>query len=396
MQSRSPVYLDANATTPIDHRVAEAERRAASLGNASSRDHHFGWDAAEAVETARWRVAELIGASCPEIAFTSGATEGVNLALKGFALAVKARGGAEARIVTCAAEHASVLETCRQLQRLLAVQVDYLPVDPRGRLHPPALAQRLLPGRPTVVAVMFANNETGTLQPVREIADVAHRAGALFFCDITQAASKMPVHVHDMGIDLAAFSSHKMYGPKGVGAFFMRSGGPKIDLEALITGGGQERGLRAGTLNVTGIVGFGEACRIAVEDMEGDSARVRQLRDRLEHTLLEKLPDVWVNGDTANRLSNTSNLGFGGLDARTLIRDMHDVAVSTRSACASGEAGPSHVLKAMGLTDDHAYSSVRFSLGRFTTTAEIDHAIERVLASVRRMRAHASNLAEAR
>ena len=384
----SPVYLDANATTPLDPRVAEVTGQAAAalFGNASSRDHAFGWDASEAVECSRSAVAESIGARSAEVTFTSGATESVNSALKGFALAARARGEARPHIVSCVAEHPCVLDTCAQLHRLGAADVDFLPVDRRGRIGPDALARLPLAGRPTLVAIMLANNETGTLQSVPAIAEAVHRAGGLLFCDLTQAAGKMPVDVHESGIDLAAFSSHKLYGPKGVGALFVRSGEPRIDLEPLITGGGQERGLRAGTLNAPGIVGFGEACRIAMEDLDTDVPRMRQLRDRFEETILELLPDVWVNGDTANRLCNTSNMGFAGLDGRALIREMNDIAASTRSACASAGSGPSHVLKAMGLTDDEAYSSVRFSLSRFTTFEEIDRAIDRIVTSVPRMR----------
>ncbi len=238
---------------------------------------------------------------------------------------------------------------------------------------------------------MLANNEIGNIHPVRQVAEFAHAAGALFFSDITQAAGKIPVDVRAMGIDLAAFSAHKLYGPKGVGALFIRSGEPRIELEPLIVGGGQERGLRAGTLNVPGIVGFGEACRIAKLEMAEESKRVGRLRDKLENSLLAEIPDIWINGDRQNRLPNTTNIGFRGVDARTLIRDMHDIAVSTKSACSSGQPGPSHVLKAIGLTDDEAYSCIRFSLGRFTTEQEIDYAIAKVVASVRKLRASTSS-----
>jgi cysteine desulfurase len=295
-------------------------------------------------------------------------------------------------MITCATEHEAVLETCGRIQWLWGGQVDRLPVDRAGRLAPDVLARRLTPARPTLVAVMLANNETGTIQPIDELAATAHAFGAFFFCDLTQAVGKIPVDVRASGIDLAAFSAHKLYGPKGVGALFVRGGEPKIELEPLITGGGQERGLRAGTLNVPGIVGFGEACRIAAAEMAEDSVRVERLRDRLEQALLVGLPDTWVNGDTAHRLPNTTSIGFGGLDARILIRDMHDVAVSTRSACSSGSAGPSHVLTSMGLTDDEAYASIRFSLGRFTTEADIDYAISRVLSSAQKLRSHGASV----
>jgi cysteine desulfurase len=261
-----------------------------------------------------------------------------------------------------------------------------MPVDRGGRIDLEELARALKAGETGLVALMLANNDTGTVQAVRKIADMAHDAGALFFSDLTQAAGKIPVDVRREGIDLAAFSAHKMYGPKGVGGLFIRGGEPRIELEPLIVGGGQERGVRGGTLNVPGIVGFGEACRIAQLEMTQDAERVGQLRDKLEAALLAELPDIWINGDRDNRLPNTGNIGFAGVDARTLIRDMHDIAVSTRSACSSGNHGPSHVLKAMGLTDEQAYSCVRFSFGRFTTEEEIDYTIRKVIASVTKLR----------
>jgi cysteine desulfurase len=237
-----------------------------------------------------------------------------------------------------------------------------------------------------LVALMAANNEIGTIHPVRAISRITHAAGALFLCDITQAVGKLPVDVRADGIDFAAFSAHKMYGPKGVGALYVRGGDPPIELEPLIAGGGQERGLRGGTLNVPGIVGFGEACRIASAVMVEETGRVRKLRDRLEEAILSEVPDTWVNGDRVNRICNTSNIGFRGVDGRALIRDMHDIACSTRAACSSGAPGPSHVLKAIGLTDEDAYSCIRFSLGRFNTEEEIDYVIHKVIRSVHKLR----------
>ena len=239
-----------------------------------------------------------------------------------------------------------------------------------------------------LVSLMLANNEIGTVHAVEDVSAVAHSVGALLFSDISQAVGKMPVDVKALGIDLAAFSAHKIYGPKGVGALYIRSGQPEIKLQPLIVGGGQERGLRGGTLNVPGIVGFGEACRIAKEEMGTDIPRMQRLRDKLEAALFADLPDIWINGDLENRLCNTSNIGFRGVDARTLIRDMHDIACSTKSACSSGDPGPSHVLKAIGLTDEEAYSCIRFSLGRFTTEEEIDYAIGKIVGSVRKLRKH--------
>jgi cysteine desulfurase len=349
-------------------------------GNPSSQDHVFGWRAAEAVEDARRSVAGLIHSDPSEIVFTSGATESINLALKGWAQAQQ-----RPTIVTAGAEHEAVLETCRQLRANLGVQVKYLAVDGGGHIDPAQLSDAVQAAETCLIALMLANHETGTVLPLHKYTPKTSRDGALLFTDLTQAVGRVPVDVRADGMDLAAFSAHKLYGPKGVGALFIR-GGPGVGLEPLIVGGGQERGLRAGTLNVPAIVGFGEACRLAQLEMEQESERVGPLRDRLEQALLEELPDVWINGAGGNRLPNTSNLGFGGVDARTLIRDLHDIAVSTRSACSSGSPGPSPVLKAMGLSDDQAYSCVRFSLGRFTTGEDIEYTIEHVVSSVNKLR----------
>jgi cysteine desulfurase len=366
---KSPIYLDNNATTPVDERVLTRMLPYFSelFGNAASRDHAFGWDAAEAVDEARSHVANLINAQPQEIFFTSGATESIWSALER-ATTVKKTG----RLITCLTEHQAVLETCHALEKSGPIQADYLPVDGAGRVERDALATSLEPGA-AVLALMVGNNEIGTIHPLREVASMAHASGVCFFSDLTQAVGRIPVDVYAEGIDLAAFSAHKIYGPKGSGALFVR-------------GGGQERGLRAGTLNVPGIVGFGEACRIAMEEMNEESLRVGRWRDKLEQVLLGELEDIWINGDKESRLPNTTNIGFRNVDARTLIRDMHDIAVSTRSACSSGSTGPSHVLKAIGLTDDEAYSCIRFSLGRFTTQKEIDYTIEKVIVSVRKLR----------
>jgi cysteine desulfurase len=377
------IYLDNNATTPVDPRVVDvaSHHLRNTYGNSSSRDHAFGWNAAEAVEEARGHVAELINAKPIEITFTSGATESVNCSLKGIGLRTKAR-----HAFTCASEHESVLEGCRAGEAGSSLRVEYFPLTRNGQIQTTAAVDDLETGETAFVSVMLANTELGNIYPIQELARTAHNASALFFSDITQAIGKIPVDVRALGIDLAAFSAHKLYGPKGVGALFIRSGEPKIELEPLIVGGGQERGLRAGTLNVPGIVGFGEACRIAKLEMNEEAERVGKLRDKLENVLLAELPDIWINGDRGNRLPNTSNIGFCGVDARTLIRDMHDIAVSTKSACSSGDPGPSHVLKAIGLTDDEAYSCIRFSLGRFTTEREIDYTIEKVISSVQKLR----------
>jgi len=366
---KHPIYLDCNATTPVDERVLTRMLPYFSeqFGNAASRDHAFGWDAAEAVEEARDHVAALVNARPQEIVFTSGASESISCALRQ-AIGLKR----PRRLITCLIEHETVLGTCRALETRNSIEIDYLAVDSSGRIQEQALAACLEP-EAAVLALMFSNNEIGNIHPLREAASIARTKGISVFSDITQAAGKIPIDVYADGIDLAAFSAHKIYGPKGIGALFIR-------------GGQQEGGAKTGTLNVPGIVGFGEACRLAKLELREEAERTKQLRDKLEQTLLAELPDIWLNGDRKDRLPNTSNIGFRGVEARTLIRDMHDVAVSTRSACSSGSAGPSHVLKAIGLTDDEAYSCVRFSLGRFTTEEEINYAIEKVIASVKKLR----------
>ena len=366
---KPPIYLDYNATTPVDERVLSRMLPYFSegFGNPASRDHSYGWDAAEAVDEARDHVAALINAQPQEIVFTSGATESISCALQ--RVTGLRRPG---RLITCLTEHEAVLETCRALEMSGAIQIDYLPVDSSGRIQSQALTT-CLELEASVLALMIGNNEIGSIHPLREAASIAHGRNVCVFSDITQAVGKIPVDVYADGIDLASFSAHKIYGPKGIGALFTR-------------GGGLERHSRAGTLNVPGIVGFGEACRLAKRELQGEAERIEKLRDKLEQTLSAEIPEVWINGDKQDRLPNTSNIGFRGVDARTLIRDMNDIAVSTRSACTSGSAGPSHVLKAIGLTDDEAYSCIRFSLGRFTTEEDIGYALERVIASVKKLR----------
>ena len=379
------VYLDYNATTPVDPRVCSAMLASLSdsYGNASSREHAWGWDAADAVEQARSIVADCVGARPSEIVFTSGATEALNTAIRGF---VGYEGWANKKIVVAATEHQAVLAPCFRLAERTGVEVALLRVDLQGRVDLEELERTLDSTKRTLVAIMAVNNETGTVQPVLEVARVIREAGSMFLCDVTQALGKMGLDVHASGIDLAALSAHKICGPKGGGALFVRRGEPEIDLAPLVVGGGQEHGLRGGTLNVPAIVGFGEACRIVREEWKEEAIRVARLRDRLEQELLTGLSDIWINGDRQNRIPNTSSIGFRGVDARALIRDMHDIAVSTRAACSSGAASPSHVLKAIGLTDDEAYSCIRFSLGRFTTEKEIDYTIDKVIASAHKLR----------
>lgn len=376
------IYLDHNATTPLDPRVRERmmpflERE---YGNPASRDHTFGWNAADAVEEARYHVAELINAGPLEIVFTGGATEAINLALKGLTGAPRAL---VKRLITSPTEHEAVLGVCRQLAKQAGVAVEYSPVDWCALTSESDLARALADGAGGLVAIMAANNEIGTINPIRELAAIAHAAGALFFTDATQAVGKIPVDVRETGVDLLAFSAHKIYGPKGVGALFVRAGEPRIELEPVIVGGGHERGLRAGTLNVAGIVGFGEACRLAKLELEEEAERIAALRDAFEARLRDGIPRLVVNGADASRLPNTTSVVVSGEDARILLRAAWSVAASTKSACASGDAAPSHVLTAIGLSAQDAYSTVRFSLGRFTTRADVDDAAARFIAAVR-------------
>lgn len=350
-------------------------------GNPSSREHVFGWDAAEAVEEARFEVAGLINAKPNEIVFTGSATESLFLALQGyFRSAPYSRG-----IVASTAEHDAVLAACRDLEGMGA-SVGYLAVDGLCRIAAENLESTLAASGAGLACLIAANNETGTLLPIRECAASAHSHGALLLIDAAQALGKTPLDADADGFDMAAFSAHKIHGPKGIGALYLKGGPEAAALRPPMPGGGQESGMRGGTPNVPAIVGFGEACRLAKAEMEEESQRLWFLRDRLEASLADSVPGIRVNGDPVNRLPQTSNLLFPGVDARTLVRDMHQVAVSTRSACSSGANGPSHVLKAMGLSDEDAFASVRFSLGRLTTEEEIDRAAAIAAASYRRLR----------
>jgi cysteine desulfurase len=370
-----PVYLDYNATTPVDSRVLEEMLPYFSqhFGNAASRSHAFGWEAEEAVNYAREQVAQLIGAEPKEIIFTSGATESDNLALKGVFEMYASKGN---HIITVKTEHKAVLDACKHLEKLGA-DITYLNVNRDGLIDLTELENSIKPAT-ILVAVMYANNETGFIQPIREISAIAKKHGVLFFTDATQATGKIPVNVNEDGIDLMAFSAHKMYGPKGVGALYVRRKNPRVKVTAQIDGGGHERGMRSGTLNVPGIVGFGKACELCRIEMKKETERIKSLRDRLENELL-KQEGIVVNGKRENRLYNVSNLSFkypGGESIMPAIQK--NIAVSSGSACSSASPEPSHVLKAMGLEDEQAHSSLRFSLGRFTTDEEIDYTIDEV------------------
>ncbi|WP_304065810.1 IscS subfamily cysteine desulfurase [Pedobacter glucosidilyticus] len=378
----TPIYLDNNATTPMDPRVLEAMLPyfTQKFGNAASRNHPFGWVAEEAVDYAREQVAKLIGASEKEIIFTSGATESDNLAIKGVYEMYKDKGN---HIITLTTEHKAVLDTCKHLEKLGA-QVTYLEVESDGLVDLQKLEAAMTP-QTILVSVMYGNNEIGVIQPIKEISAIAHKHGALFFSDATQAVGKIPVNVNEDGIDLMAFTGHKMYGPKGVGALYVRRKNPRVKVTSQMDGGGHERGMRSGTLNVPGIVGFGKACELCQLEMEQDAKRLSALRDKLENSLLE-LEESYVNGNKANRLPHTTNISFKYVEGEGLMMAMKDMAVSSGSACTSASLEPSYVLKNLGLSDDLAHSSIRFGLGRFTTEEEVDFAIENTKKAVNHLR----------
>jgi cysteine desulfurase len=378
-----PIYLDFHATTPVDPRVLEAMLPYFSehFGNAASRTHSYGWKADAAVETARRQVAGLLGASAKEIVFTSGATESNNLAIKGAARARHARGN---HIVTVTTEHKAVLDSCKRLEHD-GFEITRLGVAADGRVDLDALRDAVT-DRTVLVSVMAANNEIGVLQPIAEIAAIAHERGALMHSDAVQAVGKVPFDVGELPVDLASITAHKIYGPKGVGALYVRRGGARVELEPLFDGGGHERGLRSGTLNVTGIVGLGKACDIARSEMAADRSRLAALRDRLLAGLRAAVPDVHVNGSLEHRLPNNLNVSFPGVSGESLLVGIDDLCVSAGSACSSGSEEPPYVLVALGLDPDLARASLRFGLGRSTTEEEIDYAAEKVARVVRQLR----------
>ena len=369
-----PIYLDNCATTPMDESVLDSMLPFFTkyFGNAASHSHAYGWQAEEAVKQAREQVAELIGATENEIVFTSGATESDNLALKGIFESHKTKGN---HIITVKTEHKAVLDSCAHLEKNGA-EVTYLPVNRNGLIDLDEL-ENSIKSTTILIAVMYANNETGVIQPIKEISRIAHKNQILFFTDATQAIGKIPIKVIEDDIDLMAFSAHKMYGPKGAGALFVRRKNPRVKLIAQIDGGGHERGMRSGTLNVPAIVGFGKSAQLCQTEMEDDAANTRRLRNKLEQELL-KTKRVFINGDLKHRLPNVSNMSFANKNAVQLISTLSkDIALSSGSACTSGSHEPSFVLKAMDLTDQEAYSTLRFGLGRFTTEEEIDYTIRR-------------------
>jgi cysteine desulfurase len=378
-----PIYMDNNSTTRVDPRVLEAMLPYFSeeYGNAASRTHVFGLKAAEAVEEARERIAALIGASAREIVFTSGATESNNLAIKGAAAMYRRKGD---HIVTCVTEHRAVLDPCRRLEGE-GFRVTFLPVDEHGRVTPAQVAEALT-DQTILVSVMAANNEIGNLQPVRDIGRLCKERGVLFHCDAVQAVGKVPVDVEEMGIDLLSLSAHKIYGPKGVGALYVRRRDPAVRLEPLLDGGGHERRMRSGTLPVPLIVGFGAACELCGKEMTAEAERLTRLRERLRQSIMGRLDEVYLNGHPTERLSGNLNLSFAYVQGDALMMNLREVALSSGSACTSAESEPSYVLRAIGRSDDLAHGSLRFGLGRFTTEEEVDYVGDAVVRAVRHLR----------
>ncbi len=383
MAVKLPIYMDYHATTPVDPRVLEAMLPYFTLnfGNAASRNHSFGWTAEEGVENARAQIARLVGASPKEIIFTSGATESNNLAIKGVAEMYREKGN---HIITQVTEHKAVLDTCKRLEKA-GCEVTYLHVEKDGRINLDDLRRAITP-KTILISIMYANNEIGVVQPIAEIGKLAKEKGVFFHVDGVQAVGKIPVDVQKDNIDLLSISAHKLYGPKGVGALYVRRRNPRVQLAAIIDGGGHERGMRSGTLNVTGIVGFGKACELCQNEMAEESERLRRLRDRLKENFFGKLDEIFINGSLEHRLPHNMNISFAYVEGESLLMGINDVAVSSGSACTSATLEPSYVLKALGVGEDLAHTSIRFGLGRFTTQEEVDYVAERVIETVVRLR----------
>ena len=378
-----PIYMDNHATTPVDPRVLEEMLPyfTDKFGNAASRNHSFGWAGEEAVETARERIAKLIGATSKEIIFTSGATESDNLAIKGVAEMYREKGN---HIITAVTEHKAVLDTCKRLEKY-GFRVTYMPVQKDGLVDLDDL-KRAMDDKTILVTIMAANNEIGVLQPIAEIGKLCHERGVIFHTDATQAVGKVPIDVIKQNLDLVSISAHKMYGPKGVGALYVRRKNPRVQISPIIDGGGHERGMRSGTLNVPGIAGLGKACAICHEEMPQESCRMAGLRNRLRDRIMSSLDEVYINGSTEHRLPGNLNISFAYVEGESLLMGINDIAVSSGSACTSATLEPSYVLKALGTGDDLAHSSIRFGLGRFNTEAEVDYVAERVTETVQRLR----------
>src|SRR5450631_1018601 len=383
MAIKLPIYMDYHATTPADPRVVEAMLPyfTQHFGNAASRNHPFGWEAEEAVDKARKQVADLIGANPKEIVFTSGATESDNLAIKGVAEMYREKGN---HIITCVTEHKAVIDTCKHLEKE-GYRVTYLPVQKDGLIDLDDL-KRAMDDKTILVSIMYANNEIGVLQPVAEIGKLCHERGVIFHTDAVQAVGKVPIDVIADNIDVLSLSGHKFYGPKGVGALYVRRRNPRVQIAAQIDGGGHERGMRSGTLNVTGIVGLGKACAICQRDMAEEMPRIKALRDRLRTKLEAGLDEVYLNGSWEHRLPNNLNMSFAYVEGESLLMGINDIAVSSGSACTSATLEPSYVLKALGVGEDLAHTSIRFGLGRFNTQAEVDYVAAKVIEIVKHLR----------
>ncbi len=383
MAIKLPIYMDNHATTPVDPRVVEAMLPyfTEKFGNAASRNHEFGWKAEEAVETARGQIARLINATPKEIVFTSGATESTNLAIKGVAEMYREKGN---HIITQVTEHKATLDTCKRLEKY-GYEVTYLPVEKDGRINLDELRRAITP-KTILISIMYANNEIGVVQPVEEIGKIAKEKGIFFHCDGVQAVGKIPVDVQKDGIDLLSISAHKIYGPKGVGALYVRRKNPRVQLSAIIDGGGHERGMRSGTLNVTGIVGLGKACELCMNEMQAETVKLRGFRDRLTKSIMSRLDETFINGSMEHRLPHSINISFAYVEGESLLMGINDIAVSSGSACTSATLEPSYVLKALGVGEDLAHTSIRFGIGRFNTQEEVDYVADRVVETVTRLR----------
>jgi cysteine desulfurase len=383
MAIKLPIYFDNHATTQVDPRVVEAMTPyfTEKYGNAASRNHEYGWKAEEAVENARGQIAKLINATPKEIVFTSGATESTNLAIKGVAEMYREKGN---HIITQVTEHKATLDTCKRLEKY-GYEVTYLPVEKDGRINLDELRKAITP-KTILISIMYANNEIGVVQPIAEIGKIAKEKGIFFHVDGVQAIGKIPVDVQKDGIDLMSISGHKIYGPKGVGALYVRRKNPRVQLSAIIDGGGHERGMRSGTLNVPGIVGLGKACELCQQEMAAESEKLRRLRDRLKESIMSRLDETFINGSMTHRLPHNINISFAYVEGESLLMGINDIAVSSGSACTSATLEPSYVLKALGVGEDLAHTSIRFGLGRFNTEEEVDYVADRVVETVQRLR----------
>jgi cysteine desulfurase len=378
-----PLYMDNHSTTPMDPRVLETMLPyfIEKFGNAASRNHQFGWEAEEAVEHARKQIAKLIHCDAKEIVFTSGATESDNLALKGVVEMYKEKGN---HVITCSTEHRAILDTCKSLEKR-GIKVTYLPVEKDGRVNPDEV-RKAITDKTILISIMLANNEIGTIHPIAEIGKIAKEKGILLHCDATQGVGKIPVDVEALKVDLMSFTAHKMYGPKGIGALYVRKKGPRVRLVPQIDGGGHERGMRSGTLPVPLIIGFGKACELCEQEMQAESKRIAAMRDRLQAQIMKSLDECYLNGHPTERLPHNLNISFAYVEGEALLMGVKEIALSSGSACTSATLEPSYVLRALGVGSDLAHSSIRFGLGRFTTDEEVDYTAKRMVEAVTRLR----------